>query len=317
MANKSLGWLIFTGVVISTAAVVWKFYPEIEDKIPDKTANQMKALVSAAKGDFSFMKKKGESEYENRKVIFVDEKGNVISNDLPSVEVASNSTLNVTEETPDDKKGKSPAALGINRVHTLQAKWAVLQASTPVIKLNGDIMGNAPAGSVFFVEKRIPNASGMIYEGRFNSKKMTKTVRIDAKYVIPFSGDYNKLSDHHKETLKKYYELNGKAEERKAEVLKENLSKSPYLAKAAAALKKYNTASKRFKEIKNMPEDFRRKATYKLTQLKDQVQELNQKHKEWKEQHQSELNDYINDPKYIEIIAEREKFHDEIPGLAY
>jgi hypothetical protein len=29
------------------------------------------------------------------------------------------------------------------------------------------------------------------------------------------------------------------------------------------------------------------------------------------------LNDYINDPKYIEIIAEREKFHDEIPGLAY
>jgi hypothetical protein len=47
------------------------------------------------------------------------------------------------------------------------------------------------------------------------------------------------------------------------------------------------------------------------------VQELNQKHKEWKEQHQSELNDYINDPKYIEIIAEREKFHDEIPGLAY
>lgn len=319
MPSKSLGWPIFIVFAICFSALIWKYYPSVKNTLPNEAAKRVQSLISAFRGDSGSGQSSQESDEEERKVIFVDQNGNVISNNIPSVQAPSNTASNIetAEKENDDKKERPAAAWGINRVGTLHAKWAVLQKTTPVIKLNDEVMGNAPAGSVFFIEKRIPTASGMLFEGHFNSKKMTKKVRIDASYVISFSGDYNKLSERQKEFLKKYYELNGKAEERKTQVLKENLAKSPYLAKAAAALKKYNAASKRLKELKDMPEDFRRKATYKLSHLKSEIQELNQKHKEWKEQHRSELNDYVNDPKYIEIIAEREKFHDEIPGLAY
>jgi hypothetical protein len=319
MANKLLSWVIFFIVASGLVALTWNISPKLRNVLPEKVVKSSENFVSAARGDFSFANKASEPSTQKTIFVYVNKDGSAYTNStqLASESTSSNETITAKEPKAQEKPERHPFQLGIRRVHSMQAKWAVLQETTPVETLSGEVMGNAPAGSIFFVEKRISTDSDTIYEGRFNSTKMTKTVRIKSGYVVPFSGDYNKLSEKRKTALKKYYELSGKAEERKKEVLKNNLSKSPYLAKAAELLRKYNTAIKRLEGMKNASEDFRREATYKLSQLKDKIQQLNQKHKEWKESHSAELNDYTNDEKYVEIIAEREKFHDEIPGLAY
>jgi hypothetical protein len=315
MAGKSsLKWPVFIIVSAVSVALTWKYSPMLKTRLPERVTKTARNIVSAARGDFSFINEAQPPSQERRvEFIYVTKNGERITN-LVS-EASTDAPSNSTDRADAGKRRSSLAAIA--RTQTLQAKWAVLQKKTQVLNLDDSVMGNAPAGAVFFIEKKLPGDSGMIYEGRFHSTKMTKTVRIVSSDVISFSGDFNQLPDAQKEALKKYYELTGKAEERKAEVLKENLAKSPYLSEAAKELKKYNTATERFKSIKNPSEDFRREATYKLSQLKDKIQTLNQKHKEWKETHQAELGDYTSDAKYNAIIAEREKYRDEIPELAY
>ena len=60
-----------------------------------------------------------------------------------------------------------------------------------------------------------------------------------------------------------------------------------------------------------------RKMTYEISQLRIKAHDLNQKHREWKEEHAAELPDPEKDPAYLEIIERRRRYAEAIPGLLF
>ena len=95
----------------------------------------------------------------------------------------------------------------------------------------------------------------------------------------------------------------------------ESAKKSPYLQGAADALRELRAREKEAKKLRNADADTLRKTTYEISQLRVKVQELNQKHKEWKAEHAAELPDPEKDPAYLKIINRRRQYAGPIPGL--
>ena len=67
--------------------------------------------------------------------------------------------------------------------------------------------------------------------------------------------------------------------------------------------------------MKSADADMLRKTTYEISRLRVKVQELNQKHKEWKAEHAAELPVPEENPAYLEIINRRRRYAEAIPGL--
>ena len=89
------------------------------------------------------------------------------------------------------------------------------------------------------------------------------------------------------------------------------------LREAAAALRQLRAREKAAMTMKTADADTLRKVTYEISQLRDKVQELNQKHRDWKAEHAAELPDPEKDPVYLEIIRRRQNYAGPIQDLLF
>lgn len=213
---------------------------------------------------------------------------------------------------PDDVP---PARLGIAPTTPMDGDWCVLKQVTQIEKLDGTPLGTVKGGRVFLVERRFNSDDGLMLIGNFTPKPLSEPVQLAARNVVAFTGRPEKLSENQRNSLRKYYELRGQAEERRVELALAAARKSPYLAAAAAALKELREKSEAAeKNARNA--EAKRQATYDLAALRAKVQELNKKHRDWKAQHAAQQVDPDQDPLYRELVNARRPYAAAIPGLA-
>lgn len=213
---------------------------------------------------------------------------------------------------PDDP---TPAQKGVRAVSQMDADWAVLRQVTQVERLDGTPLGRVKGGRFFVIERRFNSDDGLMLIGNFTPKKLDMPVQIPALSVYGLTGSPDRLSAHQRDCLRKYYELRGAAIERRAELTEASAKASPYLKPAADALREFRERAKKAERAKDA--DVNRKATYDLSALRAKVQELNRKHKAWKERHAGEMADPEKDAAYAKIIEEQKAYAPSITGLAF
>lgn len=193
--------------------------------------------------------------------------------------------------------------------------WCVLKQATPIETLEGKSLGTVKGGRFFVIERRFSDDHGvMMLVGNFTPKKLDQTVQLAASQVIGYSGKPADLTEEEANALREYYELNGSAEDYKAKLQADASKRSPYFKPAVDALAALRARARQIEE-RTKASDANRKATYELSQLKMKVQELNRKHKEWKEQHASEFPKPENDPVYQGMRTRMRDYAKIVPEL--
>ena len=296
-------WPIYVAVASVSCALVWKFAPALGTLLPPAVRARICSAVDS-------------------NVAFFSGRAVAASCDTPDAVAASCDTPGEAAQkpTPPVRRGldpnRTPAERGVRPVDPIHAAWGVLTEITPVEKLDGTPIGSASGGRFFKIEKTISTPSGLMVTGTFIPQRKQQTVRIPVDKISSFSGVPGFLSTNQQTCLRKYYELTGEAEALKSKLMRDATKKSPYLQDAANALRELRAREKAVEKLKRADADTLRKATYEISQLRVKFQELNQKHKEWKEEHAAELPDPEKDPAYLEIIDRRRRYADSIPGLA-
>ena len=301
-------WPLFIAVAALSCAAVWRFVPDVRERVC--------GVVDSIRG--------GDTVAQER-----DPPGEAALQDTGSVAQERDPPEEAVRQAPDADAQKRappvrraldpnrpPAERGVRPVDPIHAAWGVLTGITPVEKLDGSPIGNVPGGRFFKIEKTISTPSGLMVTGTFIPKTKSQTVRIPVDKISCFSGVPGFLSTNQQTCLRKYYELTGEAEALKAKLMREAAKKSPYLQDAADALRELRAKEKSVEKMRSADADTLRKTTYEISQLRVKVQELNQKHKEWKAEHAAEMPNPTDDPAYREILEKRRRYAGPIPGLA-
>ena len=109
----------------------------------------------------------------------------------------------------------------------------------------------------------------------------------------------------------KYDELTKKAEARRKEIMRENLSKSPEGQKALAAVKEFKELAEKVEALKKKYGETDSRVVAKrgdILRLKDKVRSTNEAYKKWKEQHPDKFTPPEADEIYRKIIGERQLY---------
>jgi hypothetical protein len=305
-------WPVFVAVTALSCATVWRFVPSVRERI-------CSFVDSIRDGDAVAQERDppGEAALQAPDAVAQER-------DPPGETPLQAPDAVAQERDPPGRKAvrrvldpnRPPAERGVRPVDPIHAAWGVLTGITPVERLDGSPIGNVSGGRFFKIEKTVSTPSGLMVVGTFIPKKTQQTVRIPVDKISSFSGVPGFLSTNQQVCLRKYYELTGEAEALKAKLMREAAKKSPYLQDAADALRELRAKEKSVEKMKSADVDTLRKTTYEISQLRVKVQELNQKHKEWKEEHAAELPDPEKDPAFLEIINRRRRYAEAIPGLA-
>ena len=300
-------WPVFVAVAALSCAAVWRFVPDVRERVC--------SLVDSIRGGGAVAQQRdppGEVAVAQERDP-PEEAAVATEHDSPGKAAVA------TEHDPPVRKAldpnRPPAERGVRPVDPLHAAWGVLTDITPVEGLDGSPIGNVSGGRFFKIEKTVSTPSGLMVTGTFIPQKKQQTVRIPIDKISSFSGVPGFLSTNQQVCLRKYYELTGEAEALKAKLMREAAKKSPYLQDAADALRELRAKEKSVEKMRSADADTLRKTTYEISQLRVKVQELNQKHKEWKAEHAAELPDPEKDPAYLEIIESRRSYAEAIPGL--
>ncbi|MBO7165890.1 MAG: hypothetical protein J6V88_00010 [Kiritimatiellae bacterium] len=313
MKRLSFRWPIFIVVASVSVALTWKLSPLFLDILPESTLNAAAKLVSYVTGQEYIEKEVPAQEDE------VIVKTVTITNS-PSLKKSVAAKKKTPSSKTAVKQGEEafsyPDELGIRRVGSNKAQWGVTRMVSEIERIDGKAYGNVKGGRIFIPENRIKDGKTTYLIGNFFPKKLETKVRVNTEFLICFSGDPKDLSEKQRLDLRNYYELAGEAEARKIELLKKAASKSPYIEEAVASLKKLRNAEQKISKM-TLSEDDKRKATYKLSQLRTKVQELNEKHKQWKKENEDKLAKYEEDPEYIRLKENQQKYTDSIPGLDF
>ena len=286
-------WPVFVAVAALSCAAVWRFVPDVRERIC--------SAVDSIRG--------GNAVAQER-----DPPGEAALLPLQGSDVVAASC-----DPPGEAALQAPDAAAQKRappvrpVDPIHAAWGVLTDITPVEGLDGTPIGNVSGGRFFKIEKTISTPSGLMIAGTFIPQKKQQVVRIPADKISSLSGVPGFLSTNQQVCLRKYYELTGEAEALKTKLMREAAKKSPYLQDAADALRELRAKEKSVEKMRSADADTLRKTTYEISQLRVKVQELNQKHKEWKAEHAAELPDPEKDPAYLEIIDRRRRYAEAIP----
>ena len=292
-------WPIYVAVASVSCALVWRFAPALGARLPPEVRARICNAVDSTTTAFS-----GEAVEQK-----TDTADAVAASSDPPV-------TNVTKRVPLDPN-RPPAQRGVRPVDSIDAAWGVLTGITPVEDLDGKVVAKLPGGRFFMIKKTISTQSGPMLIGRFLPQKRPGDIRVSIGNVSCFSGLPSYLSTNQQNCLRMYYQLTGEAEKLKARLMLDAAKGSPYLKAAADALHELEEKEKSVEKLKKADADTQRKATYELSQLRTKVEELNQKHKEWKEEHAAELPDPEKDPAYIELLRQREKYREPIKDLLF
>ena len=270
----------YVALAAGSGALVWYFAPTIGEKLPLEVRARICSVVDSTTSLF-----KGLSKSEK------------------------------PISTPQNGKVVQQKSARVRPVDLKDATWGVLKRVTPVEELDGKPIGNAPSGRFFMIKETVSATNGLKVAGTFISQKITRTVRIPADNIYCFSGTPDLLPTNQLASLGKYYQLAGEAEALKAK-LQQGSSSSPYLQDAAAALRQLRSLEKTAAERKSTADaDTLRKITYEVSRLRVKVQELNQKHKDWKAKHAAQQPDPENDPAHVKILRQLEKCAEPIKDL--
>ena len=299
-------WPVYVAVAALSCAAVWRFAPVLGARLPPGVRARICNAVDSTVASFS-----------GRAVAQELAPPDVVAPELvPADAGAQDRDPPVrSKSAPALDPNRPPAERGVRPVDPIHAAWGVLTGITPVEKPDGSPVGNAPGGRFFKIKETISTASGLMVTGTFIPQKTQQTVRVPFDRINCFSGVPGFLSTNQQVCLRKYYELTGEAEALKTKLMGESAKKSPYLQGAADALRELRAREKEAKKLRNADADTLRKTTYEISQLRVKVQELNQKHKEWKAEHAAELPDPEKDPAYLKIINRRRQYAGPIPGL--
>ena len=302
-------WPIYIAVASISCALVWRFAPALGECLPTGVRDRICAAADSVTGWFTGNGTAAEDRAaaQNDYIYLEEDATNAVAGRAPAPAPAAAARGSDT----------APKRRGVFPVDAIHANWGVVNRITAVEELNGKSIGTVPGGSFFIVKKAVPTPDGLKVTGTFVSKKLTRPVRILAENLSCYSGQPSFLSTNQQTCLRMYYQLTGEAEARKEKVQNSAANKSPYLREAAAALRQLRAREKAAMTMKTTDADTLRKVTYEISQLRDKVQELNQKHREWKAEHAAELPDPEKDPAYLEIINRRRPYAEAISDLIF
>ncbi len=129
--------------------------------------------------------------------------------------------------------------------------------------------------------------------------------------AVPDDDDEDPLSMTREQRKKRYDELTKLADERRHQILRENLMKSEEGKRALAAVKKFKAFGAEVNELKKKYGETDSRVVSKrgeLLKLKDEVRRTNDEYKKWKEAHRDEFKVPEEDEKYRELIGKREMY---------
>ena len=299
-------WPVFVAVAALSCAAVWRFVPDVRERVC--------SAMDSIRGGNAVAQERDPPE----EAALQDSDAVAASSDPPGEAapppVQAPDAVAASSDPPVRKAvrrvldpNRPPSERGVRPVDPIHAAWGVLTDITPVERVDGTPIGNVSGGRFFKIEKTISTPSGLMVAGTFIPNKTQQTVRIPADKISSLSGVPGFLSTNQQVCLRKYYELTGEAEALKVKLMREAAKKSPYLQDAADALRELRAKEKSVEKMRSADAD--------TLQLRVKVQELNQKHKEWKAEHAAELPDPEKDPAYLEIIDRRRRYAEAIPGL--
>ncbi len=286
-------WPIYIAVASISCAAAWQFAPALGKRLPPEVRRSIRNAVETTTARFA-----GDKDRHK---------------DVPPDPVAA-SYAPPARPVQDDR---TPAQRGVRPVDAIHASWGVLTRITPVEDLDGKVVAKLRGGRFFKIEKSISTPSGPMLIGRFLPQKRPGDLRVSIGNVNCLSGFPSYLSTNQQDCLRMFYQLTGDAEELKEKLMLDAVKGSPYLEAATEALDELLKMEKAVEKLKKADADTRRKATYDLSQLRMKVHELNQKHKDWKEEHAAELPNPEKDPAYIELLRQREKYRAPIKDLLF
>ncbi len=300
-------WPIYVAVASVSCALVWRFSPALGASLPPEVRARICTAVESSAAFFSGRVVAQEPDAPSADEQELDPADAAAASCDPPV---TNAETRVSRDS-----NRTPAQRGVRPVDAIHAAWGVLTGITPVEKLDGTAIGNAAGGRFFKIKKTITTPSGLMVTGTFIPQKTKQPVRIPIDKINCFSGLPGFLSTNQQTCLRMYYQLSGEAEALKEKLMLDATKGSPYRQDAANARRELRARQKAAEKMKNADADTLRKMTYEISQLHVKFQELNRKHKEWKEEHAAELPDPEKDPAYLEILDRRRRYADSIPGL--
>lgn len=319
-------WPIYIIVAALSLAATWKYAPALGEKIPPasraaifdvvakcfgKTVKEASDTVPAAPAAAASGVKPLVTQRAAAPKALAPKK-QTVQPLAATAKPAARSAAPQTEEEDD-----LPSLKGVMQADAQTASWGVLNQITTVTGLDGEEKGAVAGGRFFLIESREQSERGLVLVGNFTPTPMAEPVRVPAMNLYCFSGKPDSLSQRQRDCLRKYYELRGEAMAIKSKLLRENALRSPYGKQAAAAMRAFKEKAAEVERMKNADGEANRKATYELSQLRVKMQELTQKHKDWKKAHAAELPDPEKNPAYQAKLQEARAYSAPIAGLAF
>jgi hypothetical protein len=286
-------WLIYVVVAGGAGALVWHFAPALGERLPADVRAKICEVVDSVEARLA-------------PAVSPQREG-------PRLSRPSSSPLATSASAPVG----GASAPAVRRTDPARAKWGVLTRITAVETLDGKPFGNVAGGRFLKITETVTDAAGAKVVGTFlQQKKILHPVRVPAENVLCLTGEPGLLSSNQLVSLRAYYELAGEAEKAKKDILDKAQASAPYLQEAARALKALRSKEEIAKRLKESADaDTLRKMTYEISQLRVKMQELNQKHKDWKSTHKVDLPDPEKDPTYRAIIKRRARYAEVLRGL--
>ncbi len=330
-------WPIYIIVAALSLAATWKFAPIAGEKMPPATREKIRKTVAScmgrstpesapapvAEGGIKPLVSKALTKSVPAAPV---PKAKPAAAGVAAPAVAAQPTAAPKAATTEQAAAPSPepqnddelpSLKGIMQADAATAAWGVLNQTTTAVGLDGEEKGAVRGGRIFLIQSRDTSKKTLGLIGNFWPTPMAEPVRLPATSLYCFSGKPESLSQHQRDCLKKYYELRGEAMEQKNKILRAIAERSPYGRDAAAALRAFKEKAKEVEAFGDADGEANRKATYELSQLRVKVQELTQKHKEWKEKHAAELPDPEKDPVYRQKLKEAKAYMAPIAGMAF
>lgn len=196
------------------------------------------------------------------------------------------------------------------------ATWGVLRRVATVKALEGrKALGTVKGGRFFQIARRTGIDGETVFVGNFTPQAIDEVVYVPEDAVFCFTGSPDDLTDEQRADLRLYFELEGEITAISDKYMRNAAERSPYAKDAAAALRQLRHLQKTAQPKSFDTDDERRTAFYEISSLKLKVQELNLRHKEWKEQHAAELPDPEKDPAVLDLRRRQQALKAPIKSL--
>lgn len=224
----------------------------------------------------------------------------------------------------------SPALEGVFLARASeQPGWGITSRKTPYYKADGTYVGTLEGGILFDCAGTYTSSKGEMVECRFLKEGMSSgTFFVGRKDALFFTASHRKLSKARVRALTEYYQLSGRVEARRTELLEKGAERNPHFAAARAsheAYQKHIQDAKRLQQMRDTQtdakrmevEDKLREMKLKEVALKKTFEEAQDKFTAWKKEHAGELAKPDDDADIKAWTQRKKELAAALPGLAH